>query len=88
MLQNPGWQKIDHVVRAQFALFDEAASDRGLSVAERRARVGLDVDGWMGWTEFAKGGALPAAPSIPEMLIRLGAAAYELAADEGAQLAA
>lgn len=80
MLQNPTWLTSDRVARAQFAMFDLLAGGQALSVVERRALLGLDVSEWAAWTAFAKGGPVPAAPSVPDMLIRLGVAAHRLSA--------
>jgi hypothetical protein len=79
MLQNPAWQTIDGLARAQLAMF-HALSDRAqLSQDSRQRALTLDDGAWLAWSDFMADGPLPASPALPDMLHRLATITYQLA---------
>jgi hypothetical protein len=78
MLQNPAWQATDDFTRAQLAMFHSLSDQIRLSQDDRRLALDLDDRGWMAWSDFMVEGRLPAEPSLPEMLLRLGETTYAL----------
>src|SRR4051794_34109169 len=85
MLQNPVWQTIDRLTRAQLAMFHALGDRAQLSQDRRQQALALDDSTWQAWSDFMADGPLPAAPALPDMLHRLATMAYRLAvvADQG-----
>jgi hypothetical protein len=76
MLRNLAWQKTDELTRAQFAVFEAVSDQVNLTTEDRRLALGLSKAAWRAWTDFLADGPLPAEPPVPEMILRLGQAAY------------
>jgi hypothetical protein len=89
MLQDPAWQAIDHLTRAQLAMFRALGDHASLTEDDRRRALALDDRTWSAWRDFLSDGPLPAEPSLPDMLRRVGEAAFHLsmAAEGGSALA-
>jgi len=78
MLRHLAWQANDDLSRAQLGLFELLADAAGLGPDDRRRTLGLDARCWAAWMDFCSDGPLPAEPALPDMLRRLGEAAYRL----------
>jgi hypothetical protein len=76
MLRNMAWQKTDELTRAQFVVFETLSDQVNLTADDRRQALGLTEADWQAWTDFLAEGPLPAQPPVPEMILRLGQAAY------------
>jgi hypothetical protein len=76
MLRNLAWEKIDELTRAQLAMFHALSDAIALSADDRRRVLDLDDRTWAAWAAFLSDGPLPAEPALPEMLLRLGKAAF------------
>ncbi len=79
MLRNLAWQGIDELTRAQLAMFQGLGDEIRMGANDRRCALGLDERTWLAWLNFSADGPLPAEPKLPEMLRRLGEAAFKLA---------
>jgi hypothetical protein len=79
MLRNLAWQKFDDVTRAQLAMFHALGDQINLTDDDRRRALDLDDRTWMAWANFLSDGPLPAEPTVPEMLRRLGKTAHNMA---------
>jgi hypothetical protein len=79
MLRNLTWQATDDLTRAQLAMFHSLGDQIGLTHDERGLALGLDERTWTAWVDFMSNGALPAEPSVPQMLRRLGETTFNLA---------
>jgi hypothetical protein len=79
MLQNPAWQTIDDLTRAQLAMFHALGDRAQLSQDSRQRALALDDSAWRAWTDFMADGPLPAKPALPDMLHRLAKLTYHLA---------
>ena len=79
MLRNLAWQATDTLTRAQLAMFHALGDEISLTQDDRRRALDLDERAWLEWTEFMTDGALPAKPSLPEMLRRLADSTFCLA---------
>jgi hypothetical protein len=78
MLRNLAWQATDDLTRAQLVMFQALGDEISLSQDDRRRALGLEEQTWRAWTDFLTDGPLPAEPLLPEMLRRLGEAAFGL----------
>jgi hypothetical protein len=78
MLRNLAWQATASLTRAQLAMFHALGDQISLSQDDRRRALDLDDRTWMAWASFLADGPLPAEPPSPEMLRRLGKAAFNL----------
>lgn len=78
MLQSLAWQATDELTRAQLAMFHGLGDQIHLTRDDRRRTLGLDERTWAAWTDFLSDGPLPAEPSLPEMLRRLGETTFQL----------
>ncbi len=80
MLRNLAWQATDTLTRTQFRMVQELGNSISLTEDDRRRALELDRTDWQAWCEFETDeGPLPAYPPMPEMLLRLGRAAFNLA---------
>jgi hypothetical protein len=77
MLRDSVWQPVDNL-RAQLAMFHALGDQIGLPPGDRGRAVELDACSWRHWKSFMIGGPLPAEPPVPEMLRRIGQAAFYL----------
>jgi hypothetical protein len=85
MLQDPAWQAIDDLTRAQLAMFHSLGDHASLTEDDRRRALALDDRTWSAWRNFLSDGPLPPEPPLPDMLRRVGEAAFHLSmAAEGA----
>ena len=78
MLRNLPWQAIDTITRAQLSMVHALGDQINLTPDDRRRALNLDDRTWKAWTDFLTNGPLPAEPPLPEMLQRLGEAAFNL----------
>jgi hypothetical protein len=78
MLQDPAWQAIDDLTRAQLTMFHALGDHASLTGDDRRRALALDDRTWSAWLAFLSDGPLPAEPPLPEMLRRVGEAAFHL----------
>jgi hypothetical protein len=90
MLQDPAWQAIDDLTRAQLAMFHALGNHASLTEDDRRHALALDDRTWTAWQAFLSDGPLPPEPPLPEMLRRVGEAAFHLsmAAEGGSAIGA
>ena len=79
MLRNLSWERTDVLARSQFRVYQELGDAARIAEADRREALMLDQQEWSDWAEFLNEGPLPATPSLPDMLVRLGQASYRLA---------
>ncbi|HUB47218.1 MAG TPA: hypothetical protein VMB73_19720 [Acetobacteraceae bacterium] len=79
MLRNLSWESTDTLARSQFRIYQELGDAAQIAEEDRREALKLDQQEWSHWAEFLNEGPLPATPSLPEMLVRLGQASYRLA---------
>ncbi len=79
MLRNLSWEVTDALARQQLQLYRAVGEEMRLSEEERRQALLLSEQEWAAWTDFLDEGDLPAEPSLPEMLQRLGSATWHLA---------
>jgi hypothetical protein len=80
MLQNPAWQMIDNLTRAQLAMFQALGDRVRLSQDGRRRALALDDSAWLAWRDFlTDDGPLPGIPALPDMLHRLATTTHQLA---------
>jgi hypothetical protein len=78
MLQNPAWQAVDDLTRAQLAMFHTLGDHASLTEDDRRRALDLDNRTWTAWRDFLSDGPLPPEPPLPELLRRVGEAAFHL----------
>jgi len=78
MLHNPAWQAADALTRAQLALLSGLGREIGLTPDDRRRALDLDDRTWAEWMAFLDHGPLPARPALPDMLRRVGQAAFHI----------
>jgi hypothetical protein len=78
MLRNLAWQATDILTRAQLAIFHELGDRVSLTQDDRRRTLNLDDRSWAAWMDFLADGPLPAEPTLPEMLRRLGETTFQL----------
>jgi hypothetical protein len=77
MLRSSLWRPIDSL-RAQLAMFHALGNEVSLPPDDRGRALDLDACSWRRWADFMIGGPLPAEPPLPEMLRRIGQAAFYL----------
>jgi hypothetical protein len=82
MLRDLAWTAVDTLTRAQLAVFHASCDRIGLRDEQRCSALGLDSRKWAAWQDFMDEGPLPAEPSLPEMLLRLGVISFWLVAVE------
>lgn len=70
---------VDHLVRRELRNFCEIGDSLRLNAADRRRALALSEQAWRDWTDTLAGGPMPAEPSVPGMLLRLGSGTYALA---------
>ena len=78
MLENLAWQAVDTLIRSQLTLFHQLADAITWTQDDRRRALALDDRTWAAWTDFLFDGPLPAEPLLPQMLRRLGEAAFRM----------
>jgi hypothetical protein len=78
MLRDLAWQATDDLMRAQLMMFQSLGDRISLSQDDRRRALNLDDRMWMAWTDFLSDGPLPTEPRVPDMLRRLGNAAFHM----------
>ncbi len=78
MQRDPTWPAAEDLTRAQLAIFRGLGDEISLTEDDRRRVLDLDDRTWQTWTDFLADGALPPKPPLPEMLRRLGGAAFYL----------
>ena len=83
MLQNMAWQAADRLARNQLAMFQALADQINLTPDDRHLALNLDDRAWTAWMDFLWDGPLPADPPLPDMLRRVGQAAFNLLAVAG-----
>ena len=76
MLRDLAWQATDDLTRAQLAMFLALGDEVGMTEDERRKTLGLTRNDWLAWNDFVADGPLPAEPPLPEMILRIGQAAF------------
>lgn len=69
----------DTLARGEWRLFDELGTEAFLTSDDRRRLLSLSDPEWAAWLRFQRGGAMPARPGLPDMLIKLASAAYGMA---------
>ncbi len=80
MLRNLAWQATDTLARAQLDMVRTMADAISLTEQDQRMALNLTRREWAAWTAFRDDdAALPAQPSLPEMLQRVGQVAFNLA---------
>ena len=67
------------LARGELRLFDELGAEGALSAEEQRRLLELTEAEWSAWSRFLYEGPLPSLPRLPDMLLRLATAAYEIA---------
>lgn len=67
------------LARGELRLFDELGAEGALSAEEQRRLLALTEAEWSAWSRFLREGPLPSLPRLPDMLLRLATAAYEIA---------
>ncbi len=78
MLQDTAWQAADNLTRAQLAIFHALSDQINMTEDDRRRALNLDDATWRAWMGFRFDGPLPPEPPLPDMLLRLGATAFNL----------
>ncbi len=78
MLRNLAWHATDALTRAQLTMVHALGDELGLTADDRRQALNLTERQWQVWTDFLDDGPLPPEPMLPEMLRRLGEAAFNL----------
>ena len=78
MLRNLSWEATDALARLQWQLYRQVGEDMRINDDDRRRVLLLSEQEWAAWSEFAEQGDLPAEPSLPVMLRRLGSATWKL----------
>jgi hypothetical protein len=73
-----GQRSTDHVARREFQNFIEIGNAIRLPEHARREALKLSEGEWADWTRLLDNGPLPNQPVLPDMLQRLGTAAYSL----------
>ncbi|HET6182313.1 MAG TPA: hypothetical protein VFA03_01810 [Acetobacteraceae bacterium] len=68
----------DRLAQRQFLVFEGVGDRIALSDEDRRRVLLLSPPEWSAWSALKSGGPVPPRPALPDMLRRLGAAAYRL----------
>jgi hypothetical protein len=78
MPRDSNWQGTDTVLRAELKMARALGDQLNLRGEIWRRALHLTDRQWRAWTDFLVEGPLPAEPSPPEMLRRLGEVAFNL----------
>ena len=71
-------QATDDTARSQLNLFHDLSDRISLTPDDRRRALDLTEGEWRAWHDFLADGPMPARPSLPVMLWRLGRVAFNL----------
>lgn len=69
----------DALARGEWRLFEQLGTEAVMTSDDRRRALALTDSEWADWHGFQRGGAMPAWPGLPDMLIKLATAAYGMA---------
>ncbi len=73
-----GWHGTDTVLRAELKMARALGEQLNMTGDNWCRALHLTDRQWLAWTDFLAEGPLPAQPSAPEMLRRLGEVAFNL----------
>jgi len=79
MLRDMNWETVDTLARSQFRIYADLGDQMRIDANDRRRVLLLNQREWSDWEDFLGAGPLPAEPSLPVMLRRLGRASHRLA---------
>lgn len=74
---------VEHIwdlAREQFSLFMELGAQAEVPSEGQRSLLSLSAGEWADWTSFLSDGPPPPCADLPQLLLRLGEAAYRFAA--------